>query len=80
MKWRHPSGRQVIAARHGNKPVPVGTLKSIIEGSGLTMDDFRSADRVRTREEVVRLLRTAISSEEAGRNRLQYPRMSCYPA
>lgn len=40
-KWRHPSGRQVIVAMHGNKPVPVDTLKSIIEGSGLTVDDFR---------------------------------------
>jgi predicted RNA binding protein YcfA (HicA-like mRNA interferase family) len=40
-KWRHASGRQVIVAMHGNKPIPIGTLKSIIEGSGLTMDDFR---------------------------------------
>jgi predicted RNA binding protein YcfA (HicA-like mRNA interferase family) len=40
-KWRHPNGRQVIVAMHGNKPVPLGTLKSIIEGAGLTADDFR---------------------------------------
>jgi predicted RNA binding protein YcfA (HicA-like mRNA interferase family) len=40
-KWRHPNGRQVIVAVHGNKPIPIGTLKSIIEGSGLEADDFR---------------------------------------
>jgi predicted RNA binding protein YcfA (HicA-like mRNA interferase family) len=40
-KWRHPNGRQVIVAMHGNKPIPIGTLKSIIEGSGLSIDDFR---------------------------------------
>ena len=40
-KWRHANGRQVIVAIHGNKPIPVGTLKSILEGSGLTVDDFR---------------------------------------
>lgn len=40
-KWRHASGRQVIVAVHGSKPIPIGTLKSIIEGSGLEADDFR---------------------------------------
>ncbi|MDX6529996.1 MAG: hypothetical protein QOH41_2286 [Blastocatellia bacterium] len=40
-KWRHPDGRQVIVADHGNKPIPIGTLKSIIEGSKLGVDDFR---------------------------------------
>ncbi len=40
-KWRHPNGRQVIVAVHGNKPIPIGTLKSIIEGSGLTVEHFR---------------------------------------
>jgi predicted RNA binding protein YcfA (HicA-like mRNA interferase family) len=40
-KWRHPNGRQVIVAMHANKPIPIGTLKSIIEGAGLTADDFR---------------------------------------
>jgi len=40
-KWRHPNGRQVIVPMHGNKPIPIGTLKSIIEGSGLSADDFR---------------------------------------
>ena len=40
-KWRHPDGRQVIVADHGNKPIPIGTLKSIIEGAKLSVDDFR---------------------------------------
>jgi predicted RNA binding protein YcfA (HicA-like mRNA interferase family) len=40
-KWRHPDGRQVIVAFHGSKPIPIGTLKSIVEGSGLSVDDFR---------------------------------------
>ena len=40
-KWRHANGRQVIVARHGSKPIPLGTLKSIIEGSGLGVDEFR---------------------------------------
>ena len=40
-KWRHSNVRQVIVATHGNKLIPIGTLKSIIEGSGLSPDDFR---------------------------------------
>jgi predicted RNA binding protein YcfA (HicA-like mRNA interferase family) len=40
-KWRHTNGRQVIVGVHGNKPIPRGTLKSVIEGSGLDADDFR---------------------------------------
>ena len=40
-KWRQANGRQVIVAMHGSKPIPIGTLKSIIEGSGLAPDDFR---------------------------------------
>jgi predicted RNA binding protein YcfA (HicA-like mRNA interferase family) len=40
-KWRHENGRQVIVAMHGSKPIPLGTLKSIIEGSGLDVEDFR---------------------------------------
>ena len=40
-KWRHENGRQVIVAMHGNKPIPIGTLKSIVEGSGLNAEDFR---------------------------------------
>ena len=40
-KWRHANGRQVIVAMHGSKPIPIGTLKSIIEGSGLEIEMFR---------------------------------------
>jgi predicted RNA binding protein YcfA (HicA-like mRNA interferase family) len=40
-KWRHVNGRQVIVPDHGSKPIPIGTLKSIIEGSGIGVDDFR---------------------------------------
>jgi predicted RNA binding protein YcfA (HicA-like mRNA interferase family) len=40
-KWRHEDGRQVIVADHGSKPIPIGTLKSIIEGSNLDLEDFR---------------------------------------
>jgi predicted RNA binding protein YcfA (HicA-like mRNA interferase family) len=40
-KWRHDNGRQVIVAMHGSKPIPIGTLKSIIEGSGLDVENFR---------------------------------------
>jgi len=28
-------------ATHGNKSIPIGTLKSIVEGSGLDIEDFR---------------------------------------
>jgi predicted RNA binding protein YcfA (HicA-like mRNA interferase family) len=40
-KWRHPDGRMVIVAQHGSKSIPIGTLKSIIDGSRLTTDNFR---------------------------------------
>jgi predicted RNA binding protein YcfA (HicA-like mRNA interferase family) len=40
-KWRHDNGRQVIVAMHGSKPIPIGTLKSIVDGSGLDVEDFR---------------------------------------
>ena len=40
-KWRHVDGRQVIVADHGSKLIPIGTLKSIIEGSKLSVDEFR---------------------------------------
>jgi predicted RNA binding protein YcfA (HicA-like mRNA interferase family) len=40
-KWRALDGRQVIVADHGGKPIPTGTLKSIIAGAKLSVDDFR---------------------------------------
>jgi predicted RNA binding protein YcfA (HicA-like mRNA interferase family) len=41
VKCRHQNGRQVIAPLHGSKTIPLRTLKSIIEGSGLAPNDFR---------------------------------------
>jgi len=38
-KWRHLNGRQVIVAMHGSKPIPIGTLKGIINGAGLIAED-----------------------------------------
>jgi len=32
---------QVIVPVHGTKIIPIGTLKSIIDGSGLKIEDFR---------------------------------------
>ena len=40
-KWRHADGRQVIVADHGSRPIPIGTLKSIIEGAKLSVEEFR---------------------------------------
>jgi predicted RNA binding protein YcfA (HicA-like mRNA interferase family) len=32
---------QVIVPVHGTKIIPIGTLKSIIDGSGLKIEDFQ---------------------------------------
>jgi predicted RNA binding protein YcfA (HicA-like mRNA interferase family) len=41
-KWRNEvTGKQVIVAHHKGKQLPIGTLRSIIEGSGLPNDEFR---------------------------------------
>ncbi len=40
-QWRHPDGLQTIVAQHGSKPILIGTLRSILEGSGPDVDDFR---------------------------------------
>ena len=40
-KWRHATGSQVIVPMHGSKPIPKGTLASIIQGSGLEVGRFR---------------------------------------
>ena len=38
-KWRNPAtGKQVIVAYHRGKTLPLGTMKSIIEGSGLDLE------------------------------------------
>lgn len=40
-KWRHPdTGRQVIVPYHKGKQLPLGTLKSIIEGSSILEEEF----------------------------------------
>ncbi len=40
-KWRHADGRQVIVPMHGAKAIPIGTLKNIVEGSGIDVEEFR---------------------------------------
>ncbi len=41
-KWRHPeTGRQVIVPHHRGRQLPLGTVNSIIEGSGIPRDEFR---------------------------------------
>ena len=42
-KWRHPNtGKQVIVPYHKGKQLPLGTIRSIIEGSGIPEKEFRS--------------------------------------
>ncbi len=42
-KWRNnSSGKQVIVPYHKGKQLPLGTLRSIIEGSGIPEDEFRN--------------------------------------
>ncbi|OGN90696.1 MAG: hypothetical protein A2158_02405 [Chloroflexi bacterium RBG_13_46_14] len=41
-KWRNlDTGRQVIVPFHKGKHLPLGTMRSIIEGSGITEKEFR---------------------------------------
>ena len=40
-KWRHPNtGRQVIVPNHRGRILPLGTLNSIIDGSGISRVEF----------------------------------------
>ena len=40
-KWRHPNtGRQVIVPNHRGRILPLGTLDSIIDGSGISRVEF----------------------------------------
>ena len=40
-KWRHPeTGKQVIVPYHKGKQLPLGTLNSIMDGSGIPRDEF----------------------------------------
>jgi predicted RNA binding protein YcfA (HicA-like mRNA interferase family) len=41
-KWRNPAtGKQVIVADHHGRTLPLGTIHSIIAGSGIPADDWR---------------------------------------
>jgi len=41
-KWRHAvTGKQVIVAYHRKKILPLGTMKAIIEGSGIAVEDWK---------------------------------------
>jgi len=41
-KWRNSStGKQVIVPHHKGKQLPLGTLRSIIEGSNIPENEFR---------------------------------------
>jgi predicted RNA binding protein YcfA (HicA-like mRNA interferase family) len=40
-KWRkQDTGKQVIVPYHKGKQLPLGTIRSIIEGSGLSEEEF----------------------------------------
>ncbi len=40
-KWRnHQTGKQIIVPQHKGKHLPIGTLRSIIDGSGISEEDF----------------------------------------
>jgi predicted RNA binding protein YcfA (HicA-like mRNA interferase family) len=42
-KWRkHDTGKQVIVPYHKGKQLPLGTIRSIVEGSGIPEEEFRS--------------------------------------
>jgi len=41
-KWRnHITGKQVIVPYHKGKELPLGTMRSIIDGSGIPANDFK---------------------------------------
>jgi predicted RNA binding protein YcfA (HicA-like mRNA interferase family) len=42
-KWRNQgAGKQVIVPYHKGKELPIGTLRSIIDGSGIPENEFRN--------------------------------------
>jgi len=42
-KWRkYDAGKQVIVPYHKGKQLPLGTIRSIIAGSGISEEEFRS--------------------------------------
>jgi predicted RNA binding protein YcfA (HicA-like mRNA interferase family) len=41
-KWRNQAtSKQVIVAKHAGKMLPLGTMRSIIAGSGLPLDEWQ---------------------------------------
>ncbi|MFN0102070.1 MAG: type II toxin-antitoxin system HicA family toxin [Bryobacteraceae bacterium] len=41
-KWRNSNtGKQVIVAYHRGRGLPLGTMKAIIEGSGIPLSNWR---------------------------------------
>jgi predicted RNA binding protein YcfA (HicA-like mRNA interferase family) len=41
-KWRNPNtGKQVIVPNHKEKELPLGTLNSIVDGSGIAESEFK---------------------------------------
>lgn len=45
-KWKHPlTGKQTIVAYHSGDIIRPKTLKKILEGAGLTINDFMSIRR-----------------------------------
>jgi predicted RNA binding protein YcfA (HicA-like mRNA interferase family) len=42
-KWRHPElHRQVVVPEHRNRPLPIGTIKSIMTGANLPPNAWKS--------------------------------------
>lgn len=42
-KWRNQdTGKQVIVPHHQGKELPLGTLRSIMDGSGIPEDEFKN--------------------------------------
>jgi predicted RNA binding protein YcfA (HicA-like mRNA interferase family) len=40
-KWRHPvTGKQVIVAHHRGRVLPLGTMRAIVEGSGIALSEW----------------------------------------
>jgi predicted RNA binding protein YcfA (HicA-like mRNA interferase family) len=40
-KWRNPlTGKQVIVAYHSGRVLPLGTMRAIIDGSGISLEDW----------------------------------------
>lgn len=38
--YKHPDGRRTTVSVHPTKTIPAGTLRKIIDDSGLAVDDF----------------------------------------